>query len=128
MTDLVLDTNALIYAVTDSRVLTTTARTAIADPGNALLASSASIYEVGIKHEKGRLPFGASELRAACEPLGVAFRAPGAEIMARAATLDWTERDPWDRIVAATAIEATGGRVVTRDRAFDALAALERIW
>ena len=48
--------------------------------------------------------------------------------MTHAATLDWTERDPWDRIVAATALDAAEGRVVTRDRAFDALPAIERIW
>ena len=77
MADLVLDTNALIYAVVGSSVLMTIARAAMADPDNVLLASSVSIYEVGIKHAKGRLPFDAREFRAACEPLGVAFRAPG---------------------------------------------------
>lgn len=128
MTTLVIDTNALIFAATASPKLTGRARAAMKDDGHVLLASTASIYEVGNKHGQERMPFDAAAFHASCLDLSVLFRAPSVTVMQRATELDWTERDPWDRIIAATAIELAEGRVVTRDSAFDDAVGIIRLW
>ena len=124
----VIDTNALIFAFSGSPRLTRVAAAAMSNADVERLVSTVSIYEVALKHRSGRLTVSPDEVARGVRASGLRFVAPSAAIMHRAATLDWEVRDPWDRIVAATAIEAAGGRVVTRDRAFDALAAVERIW
>jgi PIN domain nuclease of toxin-antitoxin system len=40
--------------------------------------------------------------------------------------MDWDHRDPFDRLVAATA-EITGAQLVSRDAAFDVLP-IRRVW
>ncbi|MCC7542623.1 MAG: type II toxin-antitoxin system VapC family toxin [Deltaproteobacteria bacterium] len=52
---LLLDTHVLLWWITDSRRLSTTARRLIADGDNALLWSAASAWETAIKHALGRL-------------------------------------------------------------------------
>ncbi|MBB4660284.1 PIN domain-containing protein [Parvularcula dongshanensis] len=128
MTTLVIDTNALIFAATNSPKLTARARATMEEGGNLLLASTASVYEVGNKHCLGKMPFSATAFHGSCLDLGVLFRAPSVAVMQLAAELEWEERDPWDRIIAATAIDLAGGQVVTRDEAFDHLAGIERVW
>ena len=124
---LLLDTNALIYATAGSAKLTALAADAIRDPSNELVASAISVFEVGTKHRKGKLPVPASTFRHACLGLGVGFRAASDIILVRASELDWNNRDPWDRVIAATAL-ALEAPVVTSDRAFDDVLGLDRIW
>ena len=47
-------------------------------------------------------------------------------IALRASLLDWPHRDPFDRLIAATA-EAMDARLVSRDPAFDGLP-VRRVW
>lgn len=124
---LLLDTNALIYATAGSTKLTSRAADAIRDPSNELVASAISVFEVGTKHRKGKLPVPAATFRHACLGLGVRFRAASDTILVRASELDWDNRDPWDRVIAATAL-ALEAPVVTSDGAFDAVAELMRLW
>ena len=51
---LLLDTHLLLWVVSQSRRLSQQARQLIGDPENELLFSVASIWEVAIKHGKGR--------------------------------------------------------------------------
>ena len=53
---LLLDTHALIWWLTDNRRLSAPARTAIADPNNAVFASAASGYEIANKQRLRKLP------------------------------------------------------------------------
>ncbi len=48
-------------------------------------------------------------------------------IAARASLMDWSHRDPFDRLIAATAIE-TGAPLVSVDQFFDSCAGLARLW
>jgi len=49
------------------------------------------------------------------------------EIARRASLLDWSHRDPFDRMIAATALELQAP-LVSMDRVFDGVTGLERLW
>src|SRR4030065_2104417 len=51
-----LDTHVLLWWLFDDLGLSTSARALIADPGNAVLVSSASAWEIATKHRLGKLP------------------------------------------------------------------------
>jgi len=102
----VLDTSALVYWTLDPIKLTSTAQTHIQQAGR-LIVSSISVWEIGIKVQKGKLQL----------PLPVDVfarqlqRVQGVEIMAvdletwlANLALNWTHRDPADRTIVATAI------------------------
>ncbi len=122
-----IDTNALIFAFTGSPRLSVAAAGIIGDQSHERLVSPASLYEIALKHKRGRLPVDPADaqraiVRSRLQPVPLS-----AETMIVAATLEWENRDPWDRVIAATAI-AAGARLVSSDAAFDALKGLERIW
>lgn len=52
---LLLDTYVLLWALSDDPALSTTARTAITDPGNRVLVSAVSAWESVIKKALGKL-------------------------------------------------------------------------
>jgi PIN domain nuclease of toxin-antitoxin system len=115
---LLLDTHALIWWIIDSPKLSRGARTAIAEPRNAALASVVSGYEIAYKQRLGKLP---AEIP---EDLPRALR--DARIRTEQLTLDHTiaagqlpgpHRDPWDRLIIAQAI-AGELTVVTADAVF----------
>jgi PIN domain nuclease of toxin-antitoxin system len=115
---LLLDTHALIWWITDSPRLSQAARTAIAEPRNAVLASVVSGYELAYKQRLGKLP---AEIP---EDLPRALR--DARIRTQHLTLGDTiaagrlpgpHRDPWDRLIIAQAIH-DGLTVVTVDPVF----------
>ena len=49
------------------------------------------------------------------------------EIAHLAGVLDWTHRDPFDRLIAATAL-VNGWVLISADTAFDSLPGLRRLW
>jgi PIN domain nuclease of toxin-antitoxin system len=88
-----------------------------------VLVSVASIWEMALKHRRGRWP-----------EVAVIVADPGAQIAAEGMTpmtitleharaaglLDWSHRDPFDRMLAAQAI-VEGALLVTADRVFASL-------
>jgi len=50
-----------------------------------------------------------------------------AEIARQASLLAWDHRDPFDRMIAASALELDAP-LVSRDPVFDSVAGLERLW
>jgi PIN domain nuclease of toxin-antitoxin system len=52
---LLLDTNALLWALTAPEHLSKTAGDAIRDPANEVFASAVNAWEIGVKRAKGRL-------------------------------------------------------------------------
>lgn len=124
---LVFDTNALILLLTDSPRLTEPARAASTRNDVARLYSAASIYEAAFKSRLGKLPIDPSDFRRALGLGGFAPRSITEHVIHAAAVLDWSNRDPWDRIIAATA-RHEGGRLVSSDGAFDELPDISRIW
>ena len=124
---LVFDTNALILLLTNSPRLTTPARMTSTSREETRLYSAASIYEVTFKSRLGKLPIDPSDFRQALRLGGFASRSITEHVIHAAAMLDWPNRDPWDRIIAATA-KREGGRLVSSDVAFDELPGIARIW
>lgn len=114
--NLLLDTHALLWWLADMD-LTAPAVGAISDPGNVVMVSAISVWEIGIKRSLGKLdaPDGLIEaiVDSGFEPLPVEFS------HARAAgDLPPHHRDPFDRMLIAQAT-TEGLVVVTRDVAFD---------
>ena len=127
MTAYVLDTNVLIFLSAEPEVLPNRVRRALADHGNELTASVVSIYEVGNKHRLGKLATSPDALVRVSRAFGVSFLPLGDQVCLRASMLEWSHRDPWDRIIAAQAL-ALGAPLVSSDRAFDAVPGLTRLW
>jgi len=55
--DLLLDTHAFIWWNAQDRRLADVAREAIRDPGNRVIVSAASVWEIAIKRKIGKLSF-----------------------------------------------------------------------
>ena len=123
----VFDTNALILLLTNSPRLTAPARAASTGSEGMRLFSAASIYEVTLKSRLGKLPIDPSDFRQALRLGGFTVRSITEHVIYTAATLEWSNRDPWDRIVGATT-RHEGGRLVSSDAAFDELPDVVRIW
>jgi len=112
---LLLDTHALLWWLADAE-LTDEARHAIADPDRLVAVSAASIWEIAIKREIGKLdaPDGAGGVAEAAgfDPLGITFAHAAA-----AGALPPHHRDPFDRMLVAQA-RIEGLTIMTRDLAF----------
>ncbi|WP_374942659.1 type II toxin-antitoxin system VapC family toxin [Sphingomonas sp.] len=124
-----LDTHALFWMLRNDRRLSKRAAEAIDDPGNEILVSAVSGYEICFKHRLGKLPDAAAlaaafeqEIAAAdCTPLPVTL----AHAIA-AGKLDPSHRDPFDRLLMAQAL-VDGVPLVSNEVLFDAFG-VERIW
>lgn len=96
-----------------------------------LILTAASIFEINQKVRIGRLdipPFGGEEIERIADR-GIAVEPVPPAVMARAASMRWSvdgrdHRDPFDRMIAATALERRLP-VATSDRAFAALPDLD---
>jgi PIN domain nuclease of toxin-antitoxin system len=98
----------------------------IADAENDVLASAVSFYELHYKMRLGKLAGGIPDLDAVLRAAEIEILAISSRHAAHAGQLDWTHRDPWDRILAAQAM-LVGCPLISTDAAFDA-ADVERIW
>jgi PIN domain nuclease of toxin-antitoxin system len=115
---LLLDSHALIWWLVDSPRLSLAARTAIADPNNAVFASAVSGYEIADKERLGRLP---GRLRRILLPALRKARISIQDLTMNhtiaAGQLPGPHRDPWDRLLIAQAM-ADGFTVITSDAVF----------
>ncbi|HLS15067.1 MAG TPA: type II toxin-antitoxin system VapC family toxin [Beutenbergiaceae bacterium] len=125
-----LDTHTLLWALTDPDKLGAQARRVILDRSTILLVSAASAWEVSTKVRLGRLP-GARPLVSTWQRnltrLGVQHLAITDEHALLCGSLDWGHADPFDRMLAAQAI-IESVPLLSRDRAFDSLPAVECLW
>jgi len=104
---LLFDTHALIWWLTDSSRLPEAVRRAIFDPSNEILISAATAWEITTKHRLGKLPgsdpiaadFTAVVARQGFEQLPITV-----EDAARAGAMPGLHRDPFDRILIAQAL------------------------
>ena len=124
-----LDTHAFLWWLTDSRRLSEEVRQVILEPSNDKLVSAASAWEITTKHRLGKLP----------EADAIALDIPGAIARqsfeelpvsvadaARAGALPEPLRDPFDRMLIAQAL-AGNLLLVSIETRFDSYG-VRRLW
>jgi PIN domain nuclease of toxin-antitoxin system len=126
---LLLDTHALLWWLTDDRSLPASARQLIARGSNTIVVSSASAWEIAIKVRLGKLPM-AVDLVADLERVLIqeSFEALAISVdhSVRAGLLPGPHRDPFDRMLIAQS-QAEGLPIVSNDAAFDGYG-VRRLW
>ena len=119
MSAVLLDTHAWIWSLMDPARLREGVQAVILQ-ADSVRVSPISVYEVVRRARFGKWP----EIVPHLETLvaeGQTVSAPLTRaIAARAGTLEWPHRDPFDRLIAATALELSYP-LVSKDIAFDAL-------
>lgn len=118
MTRLLLDTHALIWWLSGDKQLGTVAQTKIADPNNQVFVSAASIWEMSIKQQMGKL-VAPDDLDTVVDQAGF-LKLPISLFHAQqAGRLPEHHKDPFDRMLIAQA-QAEGLIIVTKDTHFPA--------
>ena len=115
---LLLDTQVMLWALTGSARLGKAARRLIADPANEIYISTASIWEIAIKHASGRGDMPVSGARAAelCAAAGYRELPVTWHHAVAVEALPPLHADPFDRILVAQAT-AEPMRLLSRDAA-----------
>jgi PIN domain nuclease of toxin-antitoxin system len=129
MTGVLLDTHTWAWSFHNTKRLSATAQNVIAGAEN-IQVSPISLFEIGQKTRAGKWPEMEPVLARLPDILREqgAFAAPlTAGICLAASTMEWDHRDPFDRLIAATA-ETLGLLLVTKDPAFGTRPALRTIW
>lgn len=126
---LLLDTHTFIWYATDNSRLSTIARSLINNGENDIFLSTASIWEMAIKHSIGRLSFSLPFMEFIKQQLSVSnigileINLDQIEIVA---SLPLHHRDPFDRLIIAQAI-AEQIPILSVDSVFDNYA-IARLW
>jgi PIN domain nuclease of toxin-antitoxin system len=104
-----IDTHYVLWAAIDSTRMATWARKLIGNLDNEVIVSAASVYEISLKVRSGKLPEAVefeSDLVANIESrLGYTLLPLEPESMMRAARFEDPHADPFDRMIAAQAIQ-----------------------
>ena len=128
---ILLDTHALLWWALDPERLSDVASSTLETmEERGGYASSISIWELGIKVQRGRLelPITVDELARRIEHGGAVDLVPvDTTLWLRTLSLDWSHRDPADRVIVATAL-AKQVPVLTKDRALHDFAGVQCVW
>jgi PIN domain nuclease of toxin-antitoxin system len=127
--NLLLDTHVILWFLANDPKLSQPARAAILDPANVRWVSPISLVEIALKNRLGKLPLP--------DAFGVMFPASlvasdihlvplEAQHIEPLTTLPIHHKDPFDRLIAATAI-VEGFTLVSVDPLFD-MYGLSRLW
>lgn len=128
---ILLDTHALLWWALDPDKLSEQAVRAterMEDEGG--YASSISIWEIGLKAKNGKieLPITVDELARRIERGGVVDLVPvDTTTWLRSLSLDWSHRDPADRVIVATALRAEVP-ILTKDRILHEFGGVPCVW
>lgn len=102
MTELLLDTHVVLWAVSEPERLSQAAHDALSSPSNALFVSSISAIEIEVKRSIGKLA-----LQVSCRELAASIGADWLDVNVRHAEqlrgLPLLHRDPFDRVLVAQA-------------------------
>lgn len=122
-----LDTNVILFALLRPAKLSTEARTVLEAPGTTRFLSPISWYEIGLKVKIGRLDLPQGyDCDLALTHLAASLLPITKKHMIRAANLPLENRDPFDRILVAQAIE-DGMHLLSADEHLSVLNA-PRLW
>lgn len=126
---LLLDTHAFLWWVADDAALSPAARRAIANRENECLVSAASAWEIAIKVSIGKVSLGSDVRRFVPDQLSANGFEPLPVSVAhatRVASLPFHHRDPFDRLLAAQALEERVA-IVSADAIFRRYG-VKRVW
>jgi len=125
---ILLDTGPFALLLMNSTRMSDNLRRVIAEH-DIVLVPAIAFYEIGQKVRFGKWP----EMAPYVEGLERTAQEDGYEVvpltaavLLKASLLDWTHRDPFDRMIAATALQERVP-VASPDAAFDAVG-VERVW
>jgi PIN domain nuclease of toxin-antitoxin system len=128
MTDALLDTHAFLWAIFDPKRLSRRVERWMTDPAVALHLSVASVWEIELKHRKGKLQAHASVVDRHMAALSIT---PLAITVAHVRALEALDRsghkDPFDRLIAAQAL-VENLPLVTADPAFQEYSQVRVEW
>ncbi len=122
MRSVLLDTHAWAWSLTGDARLSDAATQALTE-AEAVFVSAISLYEIGQKVRLGKWPEMAPFLPRLIDlagEQGAQLLALSAEASLLASTLAWDHRDPFDRLIGASALQS-GLALVSADTVFDAL-------
>ena len=114
--NLLLDTHALLWWLTDDSKLSATARAAISDPEAVIHVSAISVWEISIKRAIGKLTFPGDPAEKVESEEFAALPITFADATT-AGALPRHHQDPFDRMLIAQAM-SSGLQLVTRDPIF----------
>lgn len=125
-----LDTHVLLWLLTEPARLSEPAAQLLGDSSNRLHISVASAWEIATKIRLGKLPLAESITmgfaqhlrRAGIETIDIAI-----DHTILGGAMSWPHRDPFDRMIAATAM-VEGIALVSSDAVFSAVNGLRVIW
>lgn len=125
---LLLDTHAFLWAIFEPQRLSKRVRGWLLNTEANLFLSVASVWEIEIKHRKGKLRAEPSIVDAKMQELGIhALAITLPHIRALATFSDIAHSDPFDRLIAAQAL-MEGLTLVTADLAFAAFSQVKVRW
>ena len=116
---LLLDTHIILWAISDDAKLPDIARTLITDKTNDVFFSLASVWEVEIKHELGKIPVSGKTVYKRCTESGyipLRVELEHISLLSSLVRLENTPKhnDPFDRILICQA-KSEGLRFMTHD-------------
>jgi PIN domain nuclease of toxin-antitoxin system len=124
-----VDTHALLWAVTGNRRLSKRAHSVLASFANEVFVSAASAWEITTKHRLGKLPSAeglVADFARIVEQLGFHPLPISLEHAQRAGSLPGAHRDPFDRMLIAQA-QNEDLLLVSNEKIFD-IYGIKRIW
>lgn len=116
---LLLDTHALLWWLSDDEALGEKAREQIADAGNEIVVSAASMWEIAIKQRLGKIDAEIADIEKEIAQQGMVRLGIEADHLIELTTLPDHHRDPFDRMLVAQA-RAEDMPIMTRDVAIAA--------
>jgi PIN domain nuclease of toxin-antitoxin system len=122
-----LDTQVLVRAFIGDAPLSRKVLTLLSSPETVPLLSAVSMMEIALKHDAGKLKMGAAEMRLAIRDLALQVIPFGPDHALHLYNLPRHHRDPFDRMLIATAM-AEGIPLVGSDRQFRKYKDLKVIW
>ena len=107
MSKYLLDTHTLLWMQDDNKLLSSTAKRILSDTSSQLFISIASFWEIVIKSSLGKiqLDYTINELSEACTATDIVILPIKISTLNQLKTLPSVHKDPFDRVIVATAIE-----------------------
>src|SRR5277367_101424 len=124
---ILLDTQVVVHAYIGDVPLSRKVYALLSSPEALPLISAVSIMEIAMKHEAGKLKMGAAETRQAIRDLRLQVISFSPEHALRLYGLPPHHRDPFDRMLIATAL-AEDIPLIASDRQFKKYKELKVIW